>query len=115
LEGSFAKNIVIKRALRSVRQDVASGKSISVSFKNTRIFPNLVTEMMWMGEESGKLPEIINTLSKFYKEQINQFVARFSSIIDPVLILFVGAIIGTVIVSLFLPILRLSQIGITSG
>lgn len=115
LEGSFAKNIVIKRALRSVRQDVASGKSISVSFKNTKIFPNLVTEMMWMGEESGKLPDIITTLSRFYNEQIKQFVARFSSVIDPILILFVGAIIGTVIISLFLPILRLSQIGIISG
>lgn len=115
LEGAFEKNVLIKRALRSVRQDVASGKSISVSFKNTRIFPNLVTEMMWMGEESGKLPDIITTLSRFYREQINQFVARFSSVIDPILILSVGVVIGTIIISLFLPILRLSQMGVMSG
>jgi type IV pilus assembly protein PilC len=115
LEEGFSKNLVIKRALKNIRQDVASGKSISVSFKNTKVFPNMITEMMWMGEESGKLPDIINILSKFYVEKINQFIARFSSLIDPILILFVGGVIGTVIISLFLPIFKLTRIGVISG
>jgi type IV pilus assembly protein PilC len=111
LEGAFANNLVIKNALKAVKNDVAAGKSISASFKNTGIFPGLVTEMMWMGEESGKLPDIINTLSRFYSEQINQFIARFSSLIDPVLVVFIGGIIGLIVVSIFLPIFQLSQIG----
>ncbi|MDD2773131.1 MAG: type II secretion system F family protein [Elusimicrobiales bacterium] len=110
LEGAFANNLVIQKALKSVKNDVASGKSISASFKNTGIFPGLVTEMMWMGEESGKLPDIINTLSSYYIEQINQFIARFSALIDPVLVVGIGGIIGVIVISIFLPIFQLSQI-----
>jgi type IV pilus assembly protein PilC len=111
LEGAFANNLVIQKALKAVKNDVAAGKSISASFKNTGIFPGLVTEMMWMGEESGKLPDIINTLSKFYTEQINQFIARFSSMIDPILVVGIGGIIGVIVLSIFMPIFQLSQVG----
>ena len=67
--------------------------------------------MMWMGEESGKLPDIINTLSKFYKEQIDQFLRRFTAIIDPILVVGIGSIIGVIVMSIFMPIFQLSQIG----
>jgi len=71
LEGVFSKNIIFRRVLAAVKNDVASGKSISQSFKKTGALPNLVTEMMFMGEESGKLPDMLVTLSSFYKEQID--------------------------------------------
>ena len=67
--------------------------------------------MMLMGEESGKLPSIIGTLSKFYADQVDQFIARFSAVIDPILICGVGALIGIIVASIFLPIFKLSQIG----
>lgn len=111
LEGAFAKNLVIQRALRSVKNDVAAGRSISAAFKNTGIFPGLVTEMMWMGEESGKLPDIIGVLSKFYVEQINQFIQRFSSVIDPIMVVGIGGLIGVIVLAIFMPIFQLSQIG----
>ena len=111
LEGAFANNLVIQKALKAVKNDVAAGKSISASFKNTGIFPGLVTEMMWMGEESGKLPDIINTLAKFYNEQITQFIARFSSMIDPILVVGIGGVIGVIVLSIFMPIFQLSQVG----
>ena len=110
LEGAFTSNLLIQNALKSVKNEVASGKSISESFKKTAIFPSLVTEMMWMGEESGKLPEIIGTLSKFYQEQIDQFIRRFSSIIDPILVLGVGGIVAVIVMAVFMPIFQLSQI-----
>lgn len=115
LEGAFAKSPVIQRALRSVKNDVATGRSISAAFKNTGIFPGLITEMMWMGEESGKLPDIIGVLSKFYIEQINQFIQRFSSVIDPIMVVGIGGIIGVIVLSIFLPIFQLSQIGGGAG
>jgi type IV pilus assembly protein PilC len=73
-----------------------------------------MTEMMLMGEESGRLPNILDTLSKFYTEQVNQFIARFSALIDPVLIVGIGAIIGVVVLSIFMPIFKMSQIGMSS-
>ena len=111
LERAFEDNVVIQRALKTAKNEVAAGKSISLAFKNTGVFPGLVTEMMWMGEESGKLPDIINVLSAFYQDQINQWIARFSSLIDPILVVGVGGIIGVIVLSIFLPIFKLSEIG----
>ena len=111
LEDSFDGNVIIQNALRQVRVDVAAGKSISDSFRATGVFPGLMTEMMLMGEESGKLPSIISTLSKFYADNVEQFIARFSAVIDPILIVGVGSLIGIVVASIFLPIFKLSQIG----
>lgn len=111
LEDSFDSNVIIQNALKVVRAEVAAGKSISESFRSTGVFPGLMTEMMLMGEESGKLPGIIATLSKFYSDQVEQFIARFSAVIDPILICGVGALIGIIVASIFLPIFKLSQIG----
>lgn len=111
LEGAFRKNLIYQNALKKAKSDIASGRSISESFKKTEIFPGLVTEMMWMGEESGKLPDIIVVLSKYYQEQIEQWIRRFSSMIDPILVVCIGGVIGVIVLSIFMPIFQLSQIG----
>lgn len=111
LEESFDGNVIIQNALKQVRADVAAGRSISDAFAATNVFPGLMTEMMKMGEESGKLPDIIATLSKFYADEVDQFIARFSAVIDPILIVGVGILIGIIVASIFLPIFKLSQIG----
>jgi len=111
LEGAFKKNLVIQNALKKTKNDISSGKSIAESFKKTGIFPAIVTDMMWMGEESGKLPDIIEVLSKFYQEQIDQFLRRFSAMIDPILVVGIGGIIAVIVMSIFMPIFQLSQIG----
>ncbi|MBP5404051.1 MAG: type II secretion system F family protein [Elusimicrobiaceae bacterium] len=111
LEESFEGNVIIQNALRQVRADVAAGKSISDAFAATGVFSGLMVEMMKMGEESGKLPGIIATLAKFYADNVDQFIARFSAVIDPILIVGVGVLIGIIVASIFLPIFKLSQIG----
>jgi len=111
LEDSFDTNVIIKNALHLAKQDVAAGHSISDSFRAAGVFPGLMTEMMLMGEESGKLPGIIATLSRFYSDNVDQFIARFSAVIDPILIVGVGSLIGVIVASIFLPIFKLSQIG----
>ena len=111
LEGVFADNLLFQRALKMVKTDVAAGKSISAAFKKSGVFPGLVTEMMWMGEESGKLPEILATLSNFYRQQIDQFIRRFTSMIDPIMVVFIGALVAVIVLSIFMPIFQLSNIG----
>ena len=111
MEESFAGNVLIQNALILAKKDVASGKSTSEGFRHSGMFPGLMTEMMMMGEESGRLPHILQTLSKFYTEQINQFIARFSALIDPILIVGIGAIIAVLVLSIFMPIFKMSEIG----
>ena len=111
LEGVFATNIIFQRFLKRVKVDVGSGKSISVAFKRTGILPPLVTEMMFMGEESGKLPDMLVTLSGFYREQIDQFTRRFTAIIEPIMVVGIGAVVGTIVLAVFMPIFKMSTIG----
>jgi type IV pilus assembly protein PilC len=111
LEGVFAKNIIFRRLLAQVKNDVASGKSISQAFKKTGTLPNLVTEMMFMGEESGKLPDMLVTLSSFYKEQIEQFTRRFNAIIEPIMVVGIGALVGVIVLAVFMPVFKLSNLG----
>ncbi len=111
LEGVFANNIIFRRVLSSVKSDVAGGKSISQSFKKTGALPSLVTEMMFMGEESGKLPDMLVTLSSFYKEQIDQFTRRFNAIIEPIMVVGIGLLVGVIVLAVFLPIFKLSSLG----
>jgi type IV pilus assembly protein PilC len=111
LEGVFANNIIFKRVLASVKSDVAGGKSISQSFKKTGALPPLVTEMMFMGEESGKLPDMLVTLSSFYKEQIDQFTRSFNAIIEPIMVVGIGMLVGVIVLAVFLPIFKLSSLG----
>ncbi|NLI09907.1 MAG: type II secretion system F family protein [Elusimicrobia bacterium] len=110
LEGAFKNSPLIQNALKKAKGDISSGKSIAESFKKTGMFPGMVTDMMWMGEESGKLPDIIDVLSKFYQEQIDQFLRRFSAMIDPILMVGIGGVIGVIVMSVFMPIFQLSQI-----
>lgn len=110
LENAFKKNIIIQNALKKAKSDITSGKTISESFKRTGIFPQFITDMMLMGEESGKLPDMIDVLSNYYQEQINQFLRRFSSVVDPILMVGIGGIIGIVVMSVYIPIFQLSQI-----
>ncbi|MBO4707312.1 MAG: type II secretion system F family protein [Elusimicrobiaceae bacterium] len=111
MEESFSGNVIIREAIVYSKNEVASGKSLSESFRKTKVFPGLMTEMMLMGEESGRLPSIMETLAQFYQEQVNQFLARFSALIDPILIVGIGSIIGVIVLSIFLPIFKMSQIG----
>ncbi len=110
LEKVVKKVPIIRNALVKAKNDITSGKAISESFKKTGIFPPFVTDMMLMGEESGKLPDMIEVLSKFYQEQINQFIRRFSAIVDPLMMVIIGSIIGVVVMSVYIPIFQLSQI-----
>lgn len=111
LEGVFANNIIFATLLKNVKNDVASGKSISAAFRKTGQLPPLVTEMMFMGEESGKLPDMLVTLSGFYREQIDQFTRRFTAIIDPILVVGIGGLVGVIVLAVFLPIFKLSSFG----
>ena len=87
-----------------------TGKPLSACFRKTGVFPKLVTEMMAMGEESGKLPEMLETMGHFYAERTDQFMRRFTSLIDPILIVGIGGVIVTIVLAIFLPVLKLSQV-----
>ncbi|MEK7287284.1 MAG: type II secretion system F family protein [Elusimicrobiota bacterium] len=115
LEKLFSSNKIFLSAIVGAREKIKGGETIGASFSQLKAFPPLVHQMIRMGEESGKLPEILETLSQYYRRQVDTFIARLTSIIDPIMVLGVGAIVMVIVLAVFMPIFDLSQIGAGGG
>ncbi len=111
LERLFSSNKLFASAVARGREKIKGGGTISQGFSETKTLPNLVNQMIRVGEESGRLPEILETLSVYYRRQIEQFVSRLSSVIDPIMVLGVGVLVTIIVLAVFMPIFQLSQIG----
>lgn len=102
-------NSVYKNAITSVAQEVKNGKSISEPLRNITEFPPIVSQMIAVGEETGQLDQILVKLASFYEKEVDTVVEGITSIIEPILIILIGVIVGFVIVSVFGPLSSLSS------
>jgi len=97
-------NKVIAKALAQVRKHISSGHGVTESFRATRRFPEMILQLMTTGEEAGELDTMMTRSADYYDRQVETTVDGISSLIEPVLIVVVGAVIGVIVVSMFLPI-----------
>jgi type IV pilus assembly protein PilC len=103
-------NLVYSRAVRQICKDVASGNQLYVSMSNTKLFPNMVVQMISIGETSGALAEMLNKVADYYEEEVNGIVDNLSSLLEPLIMVLLGGIIGTFVVAMYLPIFKLGSI-----
>ena len=104
-----AGNRVIERALVTASIGIRDGETIAETLRRTRQFPEMVTQLVATGEESGTLPAMLSRAAVYYEQQVDNSVATLSSLIEPILIVFLGVIVGSVLISLYLPIFKLGQ------
>ncbi len=104
-----ADNHVVARAIDQVKASVAAGHGVTESFRSTGKFPEMVMQLMSTGEETGELDTLLTKASDFYDRQVESAVHSISSLIEPVMIVIVGAIIGFIVLSMFLPIFQLGD------
>ncbi len=97
-------NSLLIRAIDYVHDRVKEGEGIAVPLEQTRVFPGMVTSMIDVGEETGELAEMLNRISDAYEEEVDNAVAALTSLIEPVMIVCLAVVVGTVVVALFLPI-----------
>lgn len=102
-------NVVFKETLQHVAAEVKNGKPISEPLREAKIFPAIVSQMVSVGEETGKLDEILLKLAEFYEKEVDSIVSGITSIIEPILIIVIGVIVGFIIVSVFGPLSQLSN------
>ena len=102
-------NRIVEDAVMESRKFIQEGQPISIPLENTGVFPPMVTKMIAVGEKSGRLEAMLSKIAQFYEEQTDAMVAGLSSLIEPVVILFLGVIVGGIVVSLFLPIIKMTQ------
>lgn len=102
-------NSVLEDILESIREKVKNGLSFSSGMAKARCFPPLMVEMAAIGEEVGNFPEIFKKISKHYRTNLQTRVERAASLFEPILIILVAAIVGIIVISLFLPLLQVAQ------
>jgi len=102
-----AGNKVIEEAIMKVRQGVSEGKTIADPLSESKVFPPMVTQMIAVGESTGALDSMLEKIADFYDEEVDNSVANLTSMIEPVLMIFLGGTIGFIVVAMYLPIFRL--------
>jgi len=105
-----AGNQVYADATRRIRTDVATGTSLSSAMLGTDVFPNMVLQMTQIGEESGSLDGMLNKVADFYEREVDDAVTALSSLMEPLLMVFLGIIVGGLVIAMYLPIFKLGSV-----
>jgi type IV pilus assembly protein PilC len=100
-------NVVIASSLERVHDRVRDGEPLSIPLEQTGVFPQMVTSMIQVGEETGQLPEMLNRVADIYDEEVDNAVTALTSIIEPVLIVFLAVVVGAIVLAMFLPLIAL--------
>ena len=103
-------NKVVEEAVVKSKKFVQEGESISEPLSRSGVFPPMVVRMISVGEKTGRLEEMLTKIAQFYEEEVNTAVAGLTSMIEPLIIGFLGIVIGGIVISLFLPILKITQL-----
>jgi len=102
-------NVHVADALNIVHDRVKEGDNVARPLDSTKVFPTMVTSMIEVGEETGALPEMLNRVADTYDEEVDNSVAGLTSIIEPIMIVFMAVMVGTIVIALFLPIIKIIQ------
>jgi type IV pilus assembly protein PilC len=105
-------NFVYRKALRRASEEVERGIPLSTPLEKSGVFPNMVPQMIKVGEESGQVSGILDKLSKYYKEEVDTKVKMISSLLEPIIIVVLGLAVGFVVFSIIIPIYQISMSGI---
>ena len=108
--GGASGNSVYKDATDKIQQEVSTGTSLTAAMTNTNVFPSMVLQMCAIGEESGSIDHMLGKSADFYEAEVDDMVAGMSSLMEPIIIVFLGTIIGGIVVSMYLPIFKLGQV-----
>jgi type IV pilus assembly protein PilC len=103
-------NARLAEALDLVHDAVKQGESVSAPLQVSGVFPGMVTSLIDVGEHTGQLPEMLTKVADIYDEEVDAAVAGLSALIEPILIVFLAAVVGTIVIALFLPIVRIVQL-----
>ena len=108
--GGASGNMLYAQATEKIQQEVSTGTSLTVAMGNANLFPTMVLQMCAIGEESGSLDHMLGKAADFYEAEVDDMVAGLSSLMEPIIIVFLGTLIGGIVVSMYLPIFKLGQV-----
>jgi type IV pilus assembly protein PilC len=108
--GGASGNHVYMTATRRIQGEVSTGTSLTVAMQNANVFPNMVMQMASIGEESGSLDDMLGKAADIYEREVDEAVASLSSLLEPIIMAFLGVVIGGLVVAMYLPIFKMGQV-----
>ena len=108
--GGAAGNSLYADATQKIQQEVSTGVSLTAAMGNANLFPTMVLQMCAIGEETGSVDHMLGKAADFYEAEVDEMVAGLSSLMEPIIIVFLGSLIGGIVVSMYLPIFKLGQV-----
>jgi len=109
ISGSTAGNVLLEKQIMDARKLVSEGKTMNEAFRESGDFPLMMLQMINVGEATGTLDEMLSKLANFYDEEVETAVAALLSVLEPIMLIFVGGIVGGLVISMYLPIFSLMQ------
>ncbi|MCA9404353.1 MAG: type II secretion system F family protein [Candidatus Omnitrophica bacterium] len=104
-------NATCANIISDIRESVKSGELLVAPMERSEFFPPMATQMIMVGEETGELSKMLKHVSAFYQDAVETFMQRFATIVEPFMLVFMGGVIGTIVLAMFLPMFNLSQLG----
>jgi type IV pilus assembly protein PilC len=108
--GGAAGNWVYESATIKIQQEVSTGTALTAAMTNANLFPTMVLQMCAIGEESGSIDHMLGKAADFYESEVDDMVAGISSLMEPIIIVILGTVIGGIVVAMYLPIFKLGQV-----
>jgi type IV pilus assembly protein PilC len=102
-----AGNAVVERALQQVRKSLEEGKSLTEPLRDSEVFPGMVTQMIAVGEQTGAMDAMLQKIADFYEEEVDAAVKDLLTALEPIMIVFLGVVVGGVVISMYLPLFSL--------
>ncbi len=103
-------NVVFRQAILEVRSEVSSGMQMNLAMRNSKIFPDMVIQMVAIGEESGAVDDMLTKVANVYEQQVDDAVDSLTSLLEPMIMAVLGVVIGSLIIAMYLPIFEIGQI-----
>ncbi|WP_420476132.1 type II secretion system F family protein [Noviherbaspirillum sp. ST9] len=108
--GGASGNILYVEATKKIQTEVSTGTSLTSAMQNANVFPNMVTQMVAIGEESGALDQMLSKVADFYEAEVDDAVESLSSLMEPLIMAILGVLIGGIVVAMYLPIFKLGAV-----
>ena len=109
--GRLVENAYMEAGIKEVIKRVRTGQGLGAQLEARKLFPVFMTQLVTVGEETGQIDKFLDLLGAYYEERVDAFLARLTSMLEPIMLVFMGGIIGVIVVSMFLPIIELSTRG----
>jgi type IV pilus assembly protein PilC len=105
-----AGNRVVEKAIFATRVSISEGKTIAEPLVQSKVFPPLVCQMIAVGETTGALDSMLGKIAEFYEDEVDNAIANLTALMEPIVIVFLGIVIGGLVISMYLPIFQLGSV-----